>query len=57
MKKILSIFIFILAISSNSQAIETSAKEAILLDYNSNEILFKKNESLKISPALLLHSI
>ncbi len=53
MKKILSIFIFILAISSNSQAIETSAKEAILLDYNSNEILFKKNESLKISPASL----
>jgi len=53
MKKILSIFIFILAISSNSQAIETSAKEAILLDYNSNEILFKKNENLKISPASL----
>lgn len=53
MKKILSIFIFILAISSNSQAIETTAKEAILLDYNSNEILFKKNENLKISPASL----
>ena len=53
MKKILSIFIFILAISSNSHAIETSAKEAILLDYNSNEILFKKNENLKISPASL----
>lgn len=53
MKKILNIFIFILAISSNSQAIETSAKEAILLDYNSNEILFKKNENLKISPASL----
>ncbi len=53
MKKILNIFIFILAISSNSQAIETTAKEAILLDYNSNEILFKKNENLKISPASL----
>ena len=53
MKKILNIFIFILAISGNSQAIETTAKEAILLDYNSNEILFKKNENLKISPASL----
>ena len=53
MKKILNIFIFILAFSSNSQAIETTAKEAILLDYNSNEILFKKNENLKISPASL----
>jgi len=53
MKKILNIFIFILAISSNSEAIETTAKEAILLDYNSNEILFKKNENLKISPASL----
>jgi len=53
MKKILNIFIFILAISGNAQAIETTAKEAILLDYNSNEILFKKNENLKISPASL----
>ena len=53
MKKILNIFIFILAISGNAQAIETTAKEAILLDYNSNEILYKKNENLKISPASL----
>jgi len=53
MKKILNILIFILAISGNAQAIETTAKEAILLDYNSNEILFKKNENLKISPASL----
>ena len=53
MKKILNIFIFILAISGNAQAIETTAKEAILLDYNSNEVLFKKNENLKISPASL----
>jgi len=53
MKKILNILIFIFAISGNAQAIETTAKEAILLDYNSNEILFKKNENLKISPASL----
>ena len=53
MKKILNIFIFILAISGKAQAIETTAKEAILLDYNSNEVLFKKNENLKISPASL----
>ena len=53
MKKILNILIFILAISGNAQAIETTANEAILLDYNSNEILFKKNENLKISPASL----
>ena len=53
MKKILNILIFILAISDNAQAIETTAKEAILLDYNSNEVLFKKNENLKISPASL----
>ena len=53
MKFFYNIIFFIFVISGKSYAIDTTAKEAILLDFNSNEILFKKNENAKISPASL----
>ena len=36
---------------SNSWAIDTKANQAVVLDYNTNEILFEKNSNQKISPA------
>ena len=36
---------------SNSWAIDTKAKQAVVVDYNTNEILFEKNSNQKISPA------
>jgi len=54
MKKI-SIFIVValVALSSRAYSIDTTAKQAILIDFSSGEILFKKNEDHKISPASL----
>ena len=54
MKKI-SIFITVILVtlSSGSYSINTTAKQAILIDFNSGEVLFKKNEDHKISPASL----
>jgi D-alanyl-D-alanine carboxypeptidase (penicillin-binding protein 5/6) len=42
-----------LSFLEKSYSIDTTAKEAILLDFRSGEILFKKNENEKISPASL----
>ena len=36
---------------SNSWAIDTKANQAVVVDYNTNEILFEKNSNQKISPA------
>ena len=36
---------------SNSWAIDTKAKQAVVVDYNTNEILFEKNSNQKIIPA------
>ena len=36
---------------SNSWAIDTKAKQAVVVDYNTNEILFEKNSNQKIPPA------
>jgi serine-type D-Ala-D-Ala carboxypeptidase (penicillin-binding protein 5/6) len=54
MKKI-SIFITVILVtlSSGAYSIDTTAKQAILIDFNSGEVLFKKNEDHKISPASL----
>ena len=54
MKKI-SIFITVILVtlSSGAYSIDTTAKQAILIDFNSGEVLFKKNEDNKISPASL----
>ncbi len=46
------LFIIIIFIHiSNSWAIDTKANQAIVVDYNTNEILFEKNSNQKISPA------
>ena len=44
---------YIFFISNISNALETSAKQAILIDSNSKQVLFAKNENEKISPASL----
>lgn len=54
MKKI-KIFSFLIYIIFTTKcfSIETTVKQAILIDFNSGEVLFKKNEDAKISPASL----
>jgi D-alanyl-D-alanine carboxypeptidase (penicillin-binding protein 5/6) len=47
-------FLFIIIVFfhiSNSWAIDTKANQAVVVDYNTNEILFEKNSNRKISPA------
>jgi D-alanyl-D-alanine carboxypeptidase (penicillin-binding protein 5/6) len=52
MKKITLLLIsFFLIQTYNANALITSAKQAILMDVNSGQVLFKKNENEKISPA------
>ena len=52
MKKITILLIsFFLIQTYNANALITSAKQAILMDVNSGQVLFKKNENEKISPA------
>ena len=52
MKKITILLIsFFLIQAYNAHALNTSAKQAILMDVNSGQVLFKKNENEKISPA------
>jgi len=52
MKKITILLIsFYLIQTYNAIALNTSAKQAILIDVNSGQVLFKKNENEKISPA------
>jgi D-alanyl-D-alanine carboxypeptidase (penicillin-binding protein 5/6) len=50
MKFYLFIIIVFLHIS-NSWAIDTKANQAVVVDYNTNEILFEKNSNQKIHPA------
>ena len=50
MKFCLFIIIVFLHIS-NSWAIDTKANQAVVVDYNTNEILFEKNSNQKIPPA------
>ena len=54
MKKInfFSFFIY-LTLTASCFSIETTAKQAILIDFNSGDVLFKKNEDVKVSPASL----
>ena len=52
MKKItISLISFFLIQAYSANALNTSAKQAILMDVNSGQVLFKKNENEKISPA------
>ena len=47
----LKLISFFLIQAYNANALITSAKQAILMDVNSGQVLFKKNENEKISPA------
>ena len=48
---IFPVYLFFLFFSSNSIAIDTKAEQAIVIDYDTNEILFEKNSNLKTPPA------
>ena len=50
-KYILTLFVYLLIISFNANAIDTKADQAIVMDFNTNEILFAKNSNLKTPPA------
>jgi len=50
--KLFSFFIY-LTLTASCFSIETTAKQAILIDFNSGDVLFKKNEDVKVSPASL----
>ena len=50
--KLFSFFIYFI-LTANCFSIETTAKQAILIDFNSGDVLFKKNEDAKVSPASL----
>ena len=52
MKKAIIIYIFfIFIISKNLFAIDTKAEQAIVMDFDTNEILFEKNSNSKTPPA------
>jgi D-alanyl-D-alanine carboxypeptidase (penicillin-binding protein 5/6) len=50
-KYILSILFFVLTFSLNSYAIDTKADQAIVMDFDTNEVLFEKKSNLKTPPA------
>ena len=49
----ISIFIFLLVIFSSSRVfcLDTKAEQAIVINFNTNEILFEKNANVKVPPA------
>ena len=51
MKKILLILLFVISNISCLYSFETKAKEAILIDFDTGEILFKKNEKNRVFPS------
>ena len=51
MKKILFLIILLILPSLTHSKITTSASQAIVIDVNSEKILFEKNSDQKISPA------
>ena len=42
---------FIITISFNAYSIDTKADQAVVIDFDTNEILFEKNSNIKIIPA------
>ena len=52
MKKLfITIFIFFILFASKLYAIDTKAEQAIVMDFDTNEILFEKNSNIKTPPA------
>ena len=49
--KLYLFIIFTVFYITNSWAIDTKAKQAVVVDYNTNEILFEKNSDQKLPPA------
>ena len=47
----LIIITLILLISFKSIAIDTKAEQAVVIDYDTGEVLFEKNSEIKIIPA------
>ncbi len=50
MVKIFYLLLFFL-FSSNLYAVDTKAEQAVVIDFNTNEVLFEKNSNVKIIPA------
>ena len=50
-KYFFTIFFFFILFSSKLYAIDTKAEQAIVMDFNTNEILFEKNSNVKTPPA------
>ena len=50
MKKLYTI-LFILFLTTKVQSIDTKAEQAVVIDYDTNEILFEKNSNTKVIPA------
>ena len=50
-KKFIIYSLLILLISTNLKAIDTKAQQAIVIDFDTNEILFEKNSNIKTPPA------
>ena len=50
MVKIFSFFLFFI-ISLKLYAIDTKAEQAVVIDFDTNEVLFEKNSNAKVIPA------
>ncbi len=44
-------FLFLILLNNYTYAIDTKASQAIIVDYNTDEVLFEKNSDIKIPPA------
>ena len=51
MSNLILILISILFFATNANSIDTKAEQAVVIDFDTNEILFEKNSDLKIIPA------
>lgn len=51
MKKYFTLFIYFLIIPGSVNAIDTKAEQAIVIDFDTNEILFEKNSDVRTPPA------
>ena len=47
----LIIFFIVIIFSISAEAVDTKAEQAIVMDFNTNEILYEKNADQKVAPA------
>ena len=50
-KYFFTLFTYLLIISTSTNAIDTKAEQAVVIDFDTNEVLFEKNSNLKTPPA------